>query len=209
MTDQLSEQSAGAALHETQASYGRDLRGVVRALWNGSFSEGQAYDFFYATVRLGFSQAWADGSRSCGIEPADWTSEEKIELEQMTTNELGFILPFIDYIIAHNKVAGFKFGALLPRIQLWTNRYRDLVNRAKMISCSDRKLKWIRTAKDSCNSCIRLEGQVRRGSVWQKNDLRPQSPRLECMRSAGGATVCKCYFEETDESCSRGPLPRI
>lgn len=209
MIDRPSVQPATTILIESQASYGRDLRGIVRALWRGSFSVDQAYDLFYASVRLAFPQAWAEGSRACDVEPADWTPEEKFTLEQVTANELGFILPFTDYVVAHSKAEGFKFGALLPRLQLWNNRYVELVNQAKVASCGNRKLRWTKTAKESCTDCLRLDGQVRRASVWQKNNLRPQSPRLECMRSAGGATVCKCYFEETDEPCSRGPLPRL
>lgn len=196
-------------LSESQASYGRDIRGIVRGLWNGSLSAEQSYDLFYSTVRLGFRQAWTDGGRSCSIEPADWTPEEKVELERRMMNEIGFILPFLDYVVAHDKAAKFKFGALLHRCALWTNRYNELTNHAKQMMCGDIKLRWVKTAKESCRDCIRLNGQVRRASVWLKNDLRPQSPRLECMRSAGGATVCKCYFEQTDERCSHGPLPRI
>ena len=219
MTETLSEQSVGAANYrsgirgaaftESQASYGRDIRGITRALWRSAMDESQAYSLFYDTVRLGFRKAWTDGGRSCSIEPADWTLGEKVELGQRTANEIGFILPFLDYVVAHNKAEGFKFGALLHRCTLWTQRYNDLKNSAMQKMCGDLKLRWVKTAKESCRDCIRLGGQVRRASVWLENDLRPQSPRLECMRSAGGATVCKCYFEQTDEPCSRGPLPRI
>lgn len=202
MTD-LSEQSRRAA------AYGRDVRGVVRALWSGVMDENQAYGQFYDTVRIGFRRAWTEGGRTCGIEPADWTPEERAELERATANELTFILPFLDYIVAHDKTAKFKFGALLHRCGLWAQRFNDLVNHAMQRMCKDKKLRWVKTAKESCVDCIRLDGQVRRASVWLKNDLRPQSPRLACMRSAGGASVCKCYFEETDEPCTSGPLPRL
>jgi hypothetical protein len=195
---------------ETMAAYGRDVRGIVRALWNGSIDEMQAYDIFYDTVRVQFRRAWTEGSRACGIQPADWTVEEKVELERLTAIEIGFILPFLNYVRVHNKASGHKFGALLPRAKLWEQRYNDLMNYVKQQVCSDRKLKWIRTAKESCPSCVKLSNKVKRASYWKKHDVRPQHPtKLLCMISAKGPSVCKCYFEETDEPCTPGPLPSL
>ena len=61
--------------------------------------------------------------------------------------------------------------------------------------------------KENCRSCKKLNGQVRRMSFWKDKDCRPQHPDLQCMHDADGPTVCGCEFEETSDSCSRGPLP--
>jgi len=196
-------------LQETMAAYGRDVRGIVRALWNGSIDESQAYDIFHDTVRVQFRRAWTEGSRACGIQPADWTPEEKTELERLTAIEIGFILPFLDFVRTHNKQSGHKFGALLPRAKLWEQRYGKLKAKAQVLSCGNKKLLWLIHSKVPCHDCRRLDGKIKRASQWEKADLYPNSPRLECVQSAGGVSVCRCTFEVTDEPCSRGPLPRI
>jgi hypothetical protein len=56
----------------------------------------------------------------------------------------------------------------------------------------------------NCNDCLKLEGKVKRASVWEASGIRPQSHALECR-----GYNCQCSLEETNEPLSRGPLPGI
>ena len=56
----------------------------------------------------------------------------------------------------------------------------------------------------NCGDCTRLNTRVYRKSTWEKYDVYPQSPDLECT-----GKYCGCKFEVTDEPCTRGRPPAI
>ncbi len=95
--------------------------------------------------------------------------------------------------------------AASSRLPMWINRYRDVVNTAKLMAGEDVKLVWrIGPTKEHCRSCSRLNGKVKRKSQWIASGIRPQSPQLECH-----GFNCLCTLNPTSEPASRGPLPRI
>ena len=191
--------------------YRSTIRSATRGLWSGAMDWEQFYELMLDTVRLGFEAAWHEGAAECGILPEDLTAEERQALQSATVQENGYIAGFADTIEEKSKANGGKLGPLLVRAELWVKRYNDLRNRAKEMACGDQKLKWkMHPEKEHCKSCLKLNGKVKRASVWRNNDVRPQHPtKLECMVGAGGPSVCGCEFVVTDEPCSRGPLPNL
>jgi hypothetical protein len=185
--------------------YGRDLRGVARALWNGSMDRQQAYEMFIDTIRISLRAAWYEGALSCGIQPSELTPEEQQGMLTAIYTEQGHVFGLIDFIEQNSKANGGKFAAVSSRVDMWALRYTDVVNRARLLACADAKLKWVWSPeKEHCHDCARLNGKIKRGSQWDAYGIRPQSPALAC-----GGWRCGCALVPTDEPMSKGPLPRI
>lgn len=202
---QLTEQSRSAD------QYGSSIRGNVRALWAGAVDVEQFMLAMRATVQRGLTQAWHEGAGECGIKPDELTDAETKALETAVRSEYSYIFAFGEYIEANSKANKGALQDLYGRVSLWVNRYLDITNRAKVMACRDQKLEWVlnyvRGTKESCPSCKKLAGQVRRGSAWERWGVRPQSPpnrRLAC-----GGWKCGCGLVPTDKPVSRGRLPTL
>lgn len=194
----------------TIADYRLSLRAAVRGLWRGEYDLFAFVDSMQTAITRGFKAAWDEGAAQCGIGPEDYTEQEFIELDDRINGELLFVPDFGRAIEEGSKTNGGLLRPQLTRVELWVKRYHAVRSRAMVLTCRDKKLAWrYEHEARHCGDCIRLDGQVRRASVWQEADLEPNSPRLECVRSAGGVSVCKCHFEVTDEPCTRGPLPTV
>ena len=192
-----------------EIDYRQGLRSSVRGLWTGVLDRTQFVDSMEAAIERGFTRAWNEGAKSCGVSEDELTLDERVVLNDSINAELLFIGDFADAIIDKSKANGGKLMPLFGRINKWITRYNGLVQRAKQMACKDQKLKWIVNSKETCVDCMRLRNQVRRASVWREKDIYPQNPNLECMESAGGVPVCLCDFKETTEPASRGPVPKI
>ena len=138
------------------------------------------------------------------------TPNERMALRQGIAQETSYIAGLLDATEQGSKANGGKLAPLFNRVELWVQRYQQVYTDGMMAARDDPKLLWVwHPEAEHCSSCAALQGKVKRKSQWDKAGLQPQSMRLECMRSAGGITVCKCHFEPTTEPASRGPLPRI
>lgn len=198
----LAEASSGFA------DYGRGIRAATRALWAGAIDLDQFIDQMFSAIRRGITRAWHEGAAECGIQPDELTAEERAELERVITGELLYVLGFGIAIEDNSKQAGGKLGGLLARADTWINRYPDAVNRAKLMACADKKLKWtIDPAKENCATCLKLNGKVKRASYWQRVGVQPQSPPNEKLDCKGWK--CGCSLQPTSDPVSRGPLPNL
>lgn len=209
---ELTEQSAGAA------GYRREIRAGARGLWVGALDYYQAYDSLFTTISNRIPQAWHEGAKTCGILPSELSPIERQALQQAVTSEISHIDGLLTYIEEHSKAKGGKLGVvggtsgIMVRVEMWVNRYTDVVNHAKVMACADQKLKWVLhgafVTKEPCNTCAnKLNGKVKRASYWQRVGVRPQNPpnwALDC-----GGWGCGCAFLLTDEPLSRGPLPKL
>lgn len=189
-------------------NYRNGIRSAVRGLWGGALDYYQFYEAMEAAIRSGLTTAWHEGAKACGILPVDLSPTERVALAQAIANEYNYITDFATTIEAGSKANGGKMGSLMVRAEVWINRYLDVVNRAKIAACADQKLEWvlnyIRVSKKHCGSCLKLARRVKRASVWEKYDIRPQSPRLEC-----GGWRCACGLVVMDKPCTPGPLPNL
>lgn len=188
--------------------YQAAIRSAVRGLWSGAIDYGQYLDVMGLAIDRFLPMAWADGAKECGIQPAEYTPQERRALQEATAQEYLYVVGLGDAIQAGSRANGGKLTPLYQRVDLWVKRYRDIKNRAMEMACQDQKLKWIMNpAKENCCSCIQLADKVKRASFWREAGVRPQHPSLHCMQSAGGPSVCGCQFVVTDERLSPGPLP--
>lgn len=203
--DTLAEQAGLASL------YGRELRGIVRALWGGVLDFDQAFSMFQSTVRIGLTRAWHEGAILCNIAPADLSAAERQALASVIFTEFNSIFSFLLSVEQGSKANGGKVAPLLSRVNMWTLRYPDVVTRAQLMACADQPLEWVinavRHVKENCDSCLRLNGKVKRASYWARAGVQPQNPpndKLIC-----GGWNCGCGLVLTDKPLSKGPLPKL
>ncbi len=186
------------------ADYGRQLRGAVRGLWNGSIDVSSFIVNVSTALERAFEKAWTEGARTQGIEPGERTPAEQAKLDEMIFEQSGFIPGFADYVQAHLKADDFKLATAQARTPMWTNRYAEVVNTAKVMADGDKKLKWVLGPTEHCSSCLKLSGKVKRGSFWISSGIQPQSRSLEC-----GGFNCQCSLQPTTDRASAGRLPSI
>jgi hypothetical protein len=190
------------------ATYQRSLRSAVRGLWLGTIDVSQFNNAIESAINRGLTRAWQEGAQDCGIKPDELSQDELIALDERIIEELDRIPNLSQLVQANLKVDGGKLTPLFERLDLWTNRYRDISNQAKTMACADEKLIWrLGPTERHCRTCPRLDGKIKRGSTWLSLNLRPQNPPnalLEC-----GGWNCLCELNPTDRPVSRGPLPRV
>ncbi len=187
--------------------YQAALRSPVRGLWTGVLDRGQFRQSMFNTIETGIIDAWNEGAKECGIAPDELSEDELNTRDERIVQERSHISEFGQAIQEGSRANGGKLTPLFKRLDLWTNRYRDVNNEAKVMACKDKKLIWILGPTEiHCKTCPSLNGKVKRGSFWSNAGIRPQNPpngNLEC-----GGWNCLCELRPTDKAISRGPLPR-
>jgi hypothetical protein len=175
----VSEQGAGA--------YTKDIRGIIRAMWQGKMDYDQAWVQMLLTIELGLTAAWYEGALLCKVSPSELSPDERMELRDVIHKEQTYITNLLSFVDANSKANGGKLKSVLPRADTWGLRYADVVNRAKLMACADQKLQWtinyVRKVKQNCKSCLKLDGKVKRTSYWAREEVQPQNPpnpKLDC-----------------------------
>lgn len=192
----------------SEASYRKALRAAVYGLWLGVIDLSQWWDTWLAAVTRGLTQAWTAGARECGIEPEEWSSEEKSELDKAIRYELSWVDRFGEHVIANSKAKGGKRGPLYSRLEPYVGRWEGIRSQARAMACKDEKLEWVLgPTEKSCASCSKLDGKVKRASYWYGQGILPRVHGVAYLTCQG--FNCRCELLPTDKPMSRGPLPRL
>jgi len=182
------------------SSYQAGLRSATRGFYNGVLTQGQFVDSMESTIRRGLTQAFIEGAKVCNVAQDELTDKELDALTEAIESEYEYISDFAAGIEESEKLA-----ALYSRLDRWTLRYTDILNRAKTMACADEKLEWrLGATEKHCNTCPRLNGKVKRGSQWDRLGIHPQRPPNSCLDCGGWE--CKCGVYPTDKAVSRGSL---
>ena len=186
--------------------YRMAIRNAIRGLWTGAVDREQFGDIMSLAIEQGLAAAFAEGAKDCGIKPGDYTEAEQDAIQEAIVNELTHVSDLADAVQAGSKANGGKIDPLFQRGEMWIIRYKDLVNRGKVMACGDRKYVWTLGDAEHCTTCARLAGQVRRGSFWRDHVLPQNAPndKLEC-----GGWRCQCSLQGTDDPVTRGRFPRV
>lgn len=186
----------------SEARYRTELRAPVRGVWAGTIDVGTFYDMFITAIRVGLTRAFHKGLEAGGISPDEMSKEEQAYLTRAITEQYGYITGFATAIAENTKAQGGKLTPLLNRVELWVQAYTVVYNQGRSFADIDGKYMWILgSTKEHCESCLRLNGKVKRISYWQAH-IMPRTRPLDC-----GGWRCQCNLEPTTEPLSRGILP--
>lgn len=189
------------------SNYRAVLRSAVRGLWSGAIVVAQFDENMRLAISRYLTEAFNAGAKECGIKPDELTIDEQQALADMLVAETTFVSGFATAIDEGSRANKGKLTPLFTRLEMWVNRYNDIKNQAKILTCKDVKLEWIYGDTVHCSTCLSLNGKVKRASQWQASGIQPQSPpndMLEC-----GGWRCQCTLQQTDKPVSKGPLPRF
>lgn len=168
-------------LAESATDYWSSLRRAVYGLWSGKLYMADFTTWMMESIDAYLQRAWRDGMEAAGVDWEDRTQEELTALDAAIFEEYQHIDGFGQFILENSKAAGGKLGDVIPRMELWVNRYNDIYNRALMMAGKDLPLTWhLGATEKHCSSCSWANSKTYRASVWQKYGWRPQSPALEC-----------------------------
>jgi len=206
MLDLLRElDAAGEYATKSMADFGLAIRSGVRGLWKGVLDRPSFLHTMTLAIRRQLRIAWHEGAERCGIRPDELSPPELLRLHMIIEENIGYLPGFADAIEAGSQANGGKLGPLLSRAEMWTNRYTQTQSLGQQMACGDRKLQWnLGPTKEHCKDCLKLNGRVYRASVWEKYDIYPQHPNLEC-----GGFRCLCSFVPTDDPGTPGRPPRL
>jgi hypothetical protein len=180
------------------------IRAPVYGLWSGLLTVNEFIDSMQVAIRMGIGAAWRDASKVCGIDPDEWTDEEKTALQDFVVTQFQFVQEFGIFIANNSKMAGKRFSSLSVRSELWVNSWNAAYNQAMALFRKNQKMKWVLGAtKEHCTDCLKYNGKVKRASQWKDAGISPQMRALECK-----GYRCKCKFEVTNDPMSKGPLPK-
>jgi len=191
---------------KTLAAFDRQLWSYSLDLFRGGDS-GAFVDGFASSISNQLRRAWREGAGAVGVAPADMSEDDIAHLQATIDNEHNYVLDLAQAI----EDAG-KSGETLdqfrtqfrPRIELWSNRYTEVVNDAKVWFGDKQRLKWVYGDTEHCDTCASLNGIVAYASEWKQSGLRPQNPPndlLEC-----GGWRCQCKLETTTDKRSPDAL---
>ena len=189
---------------KTQSGYRNMMWRAVYDFYNYKLDEFAFISTMIDLIAGQLRRAYNEGLRSVGIEPRDMTGEMKAELAVIITSEEDYVLDFAQAILDNrDKDPRPPSTIFKPRIDVWANRYQDVVNRAALTGgeVANVLLKWKRGATETgCATCTALDGIVATAKQWADSEYRPQRPpndHLEC-----GGWLCDCDCLPTDDDAT-------
>lgn len=190
---------------KSQGDYQARINAIAQNLWNGKIG---AYDFdnlMRVAIEYGIRGAWEAGLKEFNLSLADMTMEERAAMLDAIYKESSYIAGLRNYILAHNKASGFKLSSLQIRLGMWGNRWKDIVNQARLSASNNAPLTWVYGDTIShCRDCSRVAGRTYRAKTWERWGWRPQSPRLECK-----GIQCKCELRALGNKPNKGRPPSL
>ena len=193
------------SLVKTALHYEFSLRTAIHNLYETG-DLGAYIDHHSRLIEEQFNRAWREGLRELGLLPEDMTGAEIQRLNELIFEEEGFVLDFAAEIL-DARAKGESVQPYLSRASTWANRYNSVVSEARVMAGKDQKLEWVLGPTEHCSSCMKLSGIVKRASVWQSNNIRPQNApnsHLEC-----GGWRCQCQLIPTKKPGTRGRFPKL
>lgn len=192
---------------KTPDTYMRQMRRTVSGLFGGQINEFQFVDEFVSMIDNQLHMAWKVGAYDVGVMEEDFVYDDMIHIDTIINNEYQFVLRFAQDIV-ETRDAGGKIDALLARVDLWANRYNEVVAEAHVWFGKKTRLQWVMGGtEEHCETCQKLHGIIAFAEEWNASGVRPQhppNPNLECQ-----GWRCDCYLDPTDQRRTPRALERI
>lgn len=197
------------ALTQTRARFEAELERQFMSAFNEKIKRG-AFISRMMTMLTRYSRlAYADGYEDAGSEidlndlDDDETEAANKWLNGFIDDQEQYVRNIADVLYADDQITADEIKGQKPTLW-WTGSVLPAYNHSLVEASKNARLKWKRNpAKESCRSCIALDGIVLTAKRWKSEGVEPGSRELECW---GG--LCGCGFETTKEKKYRGSLPQ-
>lgn len=156
------------------SEYRSGLRAAIRGFWSGVMDRDQFWDTMSRAIRVNLKRAWNSGAADCGISPDELTPAEVLALQDAIDYEHLWIGGLANTIEQGTKAKGGKLTPLFVRIEIWLGRWEGVRSQARVMACADKKLKWVVGPTEHCDSCLKLNGKVKRASFWNDKGILPR-----------------------------------
>jgi hypothetical protein len=186
---------------KTEGTYRRQVWRVIRDLFNGEIDEFDFVDDMSSFIDNQFERAWRQGAREMGVNPNNFTEDDIDALAERIAQEKDYMLQLADDIL-RVRAEGQSIEQFRSRADMWSNRYNDIVNEARIHFGGKRMLRWTVGPTEHCADCSRLNGIVASADDWAASGWRPQSRDLEC-----NGYNCQCSILPTEDGPSEGGIP--
>lgn len=168
-------------------------------------------DVFVDDIRAQLTRAFNEGARDVGVDPSEFTADDRHHLEGWIQSEYEHVLNLAQAIqdLHMSGVTLDEFrSAIRWRIELWANRYNEVVNEARIWFGGKTRLIWVLgETEEHCESCSGLAGIVAFAEEWNQSGIRPQMPPNQFLACQGWR--CHCHLEPTTQRRSPNALNRL
>lgn len=166
-------------------------------------------DKFITAIASQLTRAWNEGAREVGVDPKEMTDDDRAELKAIIDGEYDQVIKLAEAILQSRSGTLDEFRQQFRnRIDLWVNRYTDVIGRARVYFGGKTRLKWtLGKTEEHCDTCTTLNGIVAFASEWEQAGIKPQSPPNGML--ACGGWNCDCSLEVTDQRRSPNALETL
>ena len=204
---------------KTLEMYQRQLWSYALDFFRGDISDAEFESAFFAAIEGQLTKAWNEGADEVGVLPEDYTDEDNAIIDGIITDEQSYvtdlgvaILDAKEALVDPAKITDAELNAFRSefgaRVDIWSNRYTDVNNQAKLHFGGKEKLVWhLGGTEEHCESCLALSGIVAYAEEWEEAGVHPQGPPNGAI-SCGG-WHCDCTLDTTNERRTRGALGMI
>jgi hypothetical protein len=183
--------------------YTREIYNAAAQYWKDG-NKGGFRSRMNGTIKFGLPGAWEQGAASVEVVPADFTDEDKSTLQAIITEEQSHVNDLLTFLdgLANNPDA--KLSDANFRLDMWANRYSDVLNQARIRFGGKQRLQWKLGDAEHCQTCLDLSNIIAWAQEWDKSGIKPKSPLLECH-----GYNCACELVPTDKRRTGNALSRI
>jgi 2'-5' RNA ligase len=206
LADKASMEESWEALEalKSKSSYRKSLRSAVRGLWSGATDLEMFKDTGTSAITREFSNAFNEGAEQLGMTSEVFTADDLSALQAEIFQEAIYWTQFGQQISEGSKASGTKLGTHLVRVESWIEAYDRIAAMGQVKAGRKARFKWvIDPAAENCRDCLRLNGRVYTGEVWDRNNVHPRGGRTRC------GPGCKCTRVQTDEPVTKGRFPSL
>jgi hypothetical protein len=195
-------------IYKSIETYDRQLWSYALDLYRTG-DGGVFLDKFIAAIANQLTRAWNEGAREVGVDPKEMTDDDRAELKAIIDGEYDQIIKLAEAIMESRSGTLDEFRQKFrSRIDLWVNRYTDVIGRARVYFGGKTRLKWtLGKTEEHCETCATLNGIVAFASEWELAGIKPQSPPNSMLACSGWN--CDCSLDVTDRRRSPNALDTL
>jgi len=191
---------------QTRDSFIADMQSVFEMGYSGRRAGAQLSRNIRTQLRNFGTAAYIDGMNDGGVDTTreTLTDEDQANIEIWLAAQSQYVTSLLGSQSVTERQEGLTPEAANLKASLWANKsLRDVYNDGVLTARGDALMLWtLGPAEEHCKTCLGLNGQVHRASVWKNSGLKPGVDKLDCK-----GFNCKCLLEPTDKKAN-GNLER-